>query len=284
MTVINAILPYFGGKRTLAPLIVEEFGKHAAYYEPFCGSMAVVINKPISSHETVNDLYGDLINLARVIQDPKAGAALHRRLRRVIMHEQLFEDAKSALLNAEDPVDRAFCTFVQGWMGRNGVSGTSQHNITLSRRWTPNGGHSGTRFWSAVESIPAWRRRLHRVCITQMDAFEFLESIDDCKQSVIYCDPPYIEKGATYVHDFQPSDHDRLADLLHRFKQTRVVVSYYEHPRLAELYPTWTKRNVYQTKAMVSQGQRGKTGEAAVAPEVLLINGPSFVETGGLFS
>jgi hypothetical protein len=38
---INAILPYFGGKRTLAPSIVAEFGPHRSYWEPFCVSKAL---------------------------------------------------------------------------------------------------------------------------------------------------------------------------------------------------------------------------------------------------
>ena len=43
---IKAIVPSFGGKRTLAPQIVAELGEHRAYWEPFCGSMAVLIAIP----------------------------------------------------------------------------------------------------------------------------------------------------------------------------------------------------------------------------------------------
>ncbi len=42
---ITAIAPWFGGKRTLAPRIIEALGKHTAYWEPFCGSMAVLLAK-----------------------------------------------------------------------------------------------------------------------------------------------------------------------------------------------------------------------------------------------
>lgn len=35
---ITAIAPWFGSKRTLAPRIVAELGKHTSYFEPFCGS------------------------------------------------------------------------------------------------------------------------------------------------------------------------------------------------------------------------------------------------------
>ena len=40
----------------------------------------------------------------------------------------------------------------------------------------------------------------------------------------IYCDPPYLEKGAEYVHDFCAGDHQRLAKALSRFAKARVVL------------------------------------------------------------
>lgn len=69
ITAITAIAPWFGGKRNLAPAIVEELGPHRGYWEPFCGSLAVLLAKPRVSQETANDLHGDLINLARVLQE-----------------------------------------------------------------------------------------------------------------------------------------------------------------------------------------------------------------------
>ena len=43
---ITAISPWYGSKRILAPRIVELLGDHKMYYEPFCGSMAVLLAKP----------------------------------------------------------------------------------------------------------------------------------------------------------------------------------------------------------------------------------------------
>ena len=39
---IKAIAPWFGGKRSMAPMIADVLGDHRAYWEPFCGSMAVL--------------------------------------------------------------------------------------------------------------------------------------------------------------------------------------------------------------------------------------------------
>lgn len=280
---ITAIAPWFGSKRTLAPRIVAELGEHRAYWEPFCGSMAVLLAKPPATMETVNDLHGDLVNLARVIQHPALGPALYRRLRRVWMSEVIHQEAAERFRErgntpaGEQPdVDRAADYMLCAWLGRNGVAGTQSYNQGFCVRYTKNGGHGAKRWQGVVDSIPAWGRRLRAVTILSRDAFELIEKIEDAPGVVVYCDPPYIVKGAKYVHDFKAEDHQRLASLLMRFTKTRVVVSYYDHPDLAALYPAprWTIVHCPTTKALVNQGMRDSEG-GTVAPEVLLINGPS---------
>lgn len=289
---IKAIAPWFGGKRTLAPTIIAELGEHRAYWEPFCGSMAVLLAKPPASMETVNDLHGDLINVARTIRHPIAGAMFYRRLRRVLMSQQLHHEIADELrakpihhvvsLNTIQighcDVDRAVNWFAAMWIGRNGVAGTKGYNFGYSVRYTKNGGHSAKRFDSAVASIPAWRRRMRNANILSTDGLSLCGLIEDSTGVVIYADPPYLVKGAKYLHDFDWLAHRRLAETLNRFQKTRVVVSYYAHPDLAAMYPGWTVVDCTMTKSLVSQNKRDANNNT-VAPEVLLINGPSY--TGG---
>jgi DNA adenine methylase len=56
---VTAIAPWFGAKRQLAPAIIAEIGPHSAWWEIFCGSLAVTLAKPPSAIETVNDLHSD---------------------------------------------------------------------------------------------------------------------------------------------------------------------------------------------------------------------------------
>jgi DNA adenine methylase len=274
MPKVTAIAPWFGGKRTLAPIIIEELGPHSSYWEPFCGSMAVLIAKPPCKMETVNDLHGDLINLARVIQSPDA-SALYRRLRRVLLHEDFVLEARERLEDLpEVGVERAFWFFLHSWIVRNGNAGCVESGQTFVKRFTSNGGGPATRLTSAVKSIPAWRRRMRSVQIMRMDAFEMLEKVEDKPGGVIYIDPPYMKKSSQYLHDFDWLSHRRLAKLLHRFTQTRIVVSYYAHPDLASLYPGWTHRECTMNKALAIR----KKGETKDAPELLIINGPSLAK------
>jgi DNA adenine methylase len=124
---IKALAPCFGGKRTMAPLIVEQLGKHTQYFEPFCGSMAVIFGKQPSQKETVNDLHGDVTNLARVVQQEDTASALYERQQKVLFAEGLLRDAREILdrpIGEVDPLDRAYWFFLASWMMRNGVAGT----------------------------------------------------------------------------------------------------------------------------------------------------------------
>ncbi|MPZ66778.1 MAG: hypothetical protein GEU83_15145 [Pseudonocardiaceae bacterium] len=60
---------YFGGKTLLAPKVVRLLPDHEHYVEPFAGSLAVLLAKPPTGMETVNDLDGDLMTFWRVLRD-----------------------------------------------------------------------------------------------------------------------------------------------------------------------------------------------------------------------
>ncbi len=169
---IKSILPYFGGKRTLAPRIVAEFGRHHAYGEICCGSLAVLMGKQPAAMEVVCDLYGHVINLARFMVSDR-WEELCGRLARTLMHDDVFLEAKAnaadedlsiELVPAESSgsieakhIDAAYWFFILSWMGRNGAAGTRGYNQTISTRYTSNGGSGGLRWCQAVDSIPAWR-------------------------------------------------------------------------------------------------------------------------------
>lgn len=275
---ITALAPWFGGKRNLAPAIIKLLGKHRVYWEPFCGGMSVLLAKTPCGMETVNDLHGDLVNLARVVQNEDMAVDLFGRLGRILMSESLFKDAAERYHkrgyggDGMPDVDAAFDYCLCAWLGRNGVAGTASYNQGFCVRYTANGGHAAKRFQSVVESIPAWYHRLRNVTILCRDAFEVIPRIEDTAGIAIYLDPPYLVKGAKYVHDFEPEDHERLAVLLRRFQKARVVVSYYDHPKLRELYPDWTSHKIEVSKALAHQGSRGTNDVKAV--EVLLVNEP----------
>jgi hypothetical protein len=74
---LRAPFPYFGGKSAVASLIWEKFGAVRNYVEPFAGSLAVLLNRPLpfDGTETVNDMCGFIANFWRALSvDPAAVA------------------------------------------------------------------------------------------------------------------------------------------------------------------------------------------------------------------
>jgi len=75
-TELTAPFPWFGGKRSVAPLVWSAFGRVDNYVEPFAGSIATLLANPDPPRqETVNDLDGFVANFWRAVQqDPEAVA------------------------------------------------------------------------------------------------------------------------------------------------------------------------------------------------------------------
>lgn len=73
---LQAPFQYFGGKSRIAHIVWRAFGKPHNYIEPFCGSAAVLLARPINAWpsnkiavETINDMDGYITNFWRVITD-----------------------------------------------------------------------------------------------------------------------------------------------------------------------------------------------------------------------
>lgn len=298
---IKALAPWFGGKRTLASDIIRQLGKHTQYFEPFCGSMAPLLEKEPSQKETVNDLHGDLINLARVCQGMETGPQLYERLQRAIMAAAILQEARESLdtpigdLNETAPslehVERAFWYFVASWMGRNGTAGTKRLDYQIAVRWTCGGGSPTVRWKHAASSVPWFHQRLQNVVILNRDAFSILDRFEDVPQTAIYADPPYLHESRVhgeYLHDFHVVEpvhslferrsgrdpHEQLAGLLRGYKRARIVVSYYDSPRVRQLYEGWTFIEKTMNKQLHAQNGRG--ARKTEAPEVLIVNGPAY--------
>ena len=112
------LLSYSGGKAHLAPWIISQLPEHASYCEPFCGSAAVLLQKPRAPLEILNDLNGDIANFFRVLRDH--GDDLRRRVNLTPYSREVDEEP------ADDPIElaRRFFHF----------SNTRWHNGTFKRQ------------------------------------------------------------------------------------------------------------------------------------------------------
>lgn len=293
MTQISALVPYFGGKRSLAPRIVEEIcraGRPDFFAEPFCGSMAVSLAMPEIPTHIVSDKNADIVLLATVLADEQDGYQLIDRLGQTTCSEMEYQRASTILeryrsADAENRYNNrteiAWAVFVAGWLGPNGSAQDDDGRFCV--RWGPGGGDPATRLRSAVDAAASIRERVRRFTILNRDGFEVIGKAVDHPKTALYVDPPYLRdtRGAgSYTHDFEDhgggifalegDDHDRLAVALNRFKQARIVVSYYDAPRLHELYPAPRWRFVDLGEAEGMMNAAGSTQRER--REVLIVN------------
>lgn len=95
---LKAPFPYFGGKRAAAGLVWERFGNPENYVEPFFGSGAVLLGRPVVGNiETINDKSGFVSNFWRAVRDDPVSVAGYA-------HNPVFENdlhAKHAWLVAQ---------------------------------------------------------------------------------------------------------------------------------------------------------------------------------------
>lgn len=273
---LNAILPYYGCKREQAKGLNELFGNHSAWWDLTCGSLAPLFSKQKSRVEVVNDISYSVTNLARVIQDDDFSCKLFDRLQRTLFCQEIFEEARKYLhliknnLQLKDGVSltHAYHYFVFSWLARNGFAGTKKElDLGLCKRFTSNGGDPAVRFKNAVDSIPSWWHRLRGVTILRECCIKLARKIEDKVGTVIYADPPYVEKTCEYLHEFSREAHVQLAEALSRFQKTKVFVSYYAHELVNELYVDkgWHLIDRTTTKKVSTRGN-------SKAEEIILTN------------
>lgn len=269
---IKCVAPWAGGKRTLAPRIVELLGEHDTYVEPFVGGCSILPVKPRAAVEIINDANPAVANVLRAMRDH--GRELGNLLDCYQFDKTIFQSARETI---ERPsvftysYQRAAIQLVVWWMGANGYAGTTKTGW-FAQRHTKTGGHPAVRWESFKRSLPAIAERLRGVLLANQDFRLFLRSRPhDARGIAIYADPPYFAKRIQYAHDFTLKDHVDLAAILNRYRRARVVVSYYDAPELATLYPPgrWERHEVKVSKASAN-ARRGAM--KTTATEVLLVN------------
>ena len=229
----------------------------------------------------VNDKHQNIINLAKVARDSALGPMLQSRLESRLLHP--VEHSESQRRAAVGPqcdldIDAAESYFVAVWMGRSARAGMSSE-LTGGPciRWTGNGGSSATRYRSAIDMLTEFRGIARRCDFVCMELTDYLDRVDDRDEHGLYGDLPFPKEGLKYLHNpgrkNETEWHRRVAEKLGSLRNCRVVMRFYDHPLIRELYPEpqWTWRFL--------KGRDQANGEK---PEVLLINGPSKV-SGNLF-
>lgn len=277
MTPPRPLLRWFGGKWALAPWIIDHLPPHRTYVEPFAGGAAVLLRKPRSHLEVLNDLDSELVNLYRVLRD---GGQAERLITALHLTAYAAEEFESAYEQADDPVERARRLIVRSFMGHG--SGAARLDRSTGFRRNAKGGRTALpREWSTYpDALRHTIARLNGVMIENRPAAEVIDYFNE-PDALLYVDPPYVWETRSklnaagqpfhgYVHELDDAAHLALLDQLDAHKG-RIVLSGYASPLYDERLRGWRR---------VTMKARADSGEDR--EEVLWINANA-CETGGLF-
>lgn len=200
---------YPGGKRKMLARLLAMIPPHKTYCEPFAGGLAVLLGKPPSKCEVVNDLNRDLVLFYRYAR----------------MHCDALLSELSAM-----PVARAELEFFK----------CSEPETELERaarffwRSMNTFGAMGSRFSRRKDRAPHWasdvirqrivavRDRLKRVYVECRPANEVIQFFDT-EETFFFVDPPYIEANPTRYAAFTREQMTELRDVLDACKGSWIL-------------------------------------------------------------
>jgi DNA adenine methylase len=259
-------VPYFGSKATCAPWIVSLLPPHEHYVEPFAGSLAVLLAKPPSRMETVNDLDGGLMTFWRVLRDRPTELL---RVCALTPHSRAEFDA--AAEPAADDLEVARRVWVRLTMSRSGTL-----RKTGWRHYIDPAG-SSTSMPAYLDGyrarIPHAAERLMGVTLECRPALELIASYGARPGVLLYVDPPYLGTTRGWGNNYNyrvemksEAEHRELATALWDCAAT-VVLSGYHSALYDELYEGWHREQVGTATSNASAGAQSRT-------EVLWSNRP----------
>lgn len=237
-------LAYFGGKTQLAPKIAALLPPHQHYVEPFAGSLAVLLAKPMSRMETVNDLDGDLMAFWRVLRERPSELA---RVCALTPHSRA-EHARAADAVAVDDLERARLTWVRITQGRAGTLRKTGWRYYVD----PAGSSKGMPGYldGYVERMAAAAERLHHVSLECRPWQVLVETFGAVPSVCMYVDPPYLgSTRSSGTYQVEMSDEASHVDLLAALLQCRasIVLSGYASDLYDAALADWARIEIPTT-------------------------------------
>lgn len=245
----------------MAKWIVSHFPQHRIYLEPFCGSCSVLLAKPPSFIEMVNDLDRRLISMFETLRaKPEELAAL---LWATPYSPENWRDGKAS----EDALEDArllISASQQFYVGCRNTSTWASDPCPAPHKPKP-------AVWAdwAGRVLP-FAARIKDVQLLCEDAVAAIQRVGHKPEALIYVDPPYL--GHEDEYRFRV-DYERLVDVLLKCK-AKVLISEYESA--VERFPGWS----VVRRTMPGRARTGAHAtKAREKTEILIANFPLEQET-----
>lgn len=236
-------MPYFGAKQGVAEQIVALLPPHLHYVEPYCGSLSVLLAKPLSAMETVNDLDARLMTFWRVLRDRPDDL---ERACALTPHSRAEYVACRSAAPSSDEVETARRVHVLLTQGRGGTlrDATTGWRHFVTARGSSHG-MAGNLGGYLARIAPA-AQRLRSVSLESMPALDLIGKYGQADDVLLYIDPPYLgslrQPGNDYRHDMRgEAEHRELAAALRGCAASVVLSGYPSDLYDRELFFDWSR-------------------------------------------
>lgn len=218
------IVPWIGGKRRLADILIPRFPSHTCYVEVFAGAAALFFMRPPAEVEVLNDVNDDLINLYRVVQHHLEEFV--RQFKWALSSRQVFKWLSDTPPHTLTDIQRAarFYYLQQNCFGGR-VEGRSFGTATTSP--------PGLNLLRLEETLSAAHLRLSGAYIENMD-WQACISRYDRPHTFFFVDPPYW-KTEGYGVPFGFEQYERMVEVM-KALQGRAIVTLNDHPDIRALF------------------------------------------------
>ena len=253
---IKPAITWPGGKTRLLGDILPLIPSHDTYVEPFAGGLAVMLAKPRSKLEVLNDINGDLVNFYRCVRFHTD--VLLTELEFVLNSREEFHDFRQQ--PGLTDIQRA-----ARWFFRNRTCFGGANMDSFGS--TASGGGALNSRANRLEAIRVLNVRLDRVSIENLDWLKCLD-LYDRPGTFFFLDPPYTGCDAGMYGTWTEADVLRFRERLARLRGKWMVT----------LNDTTTIRQIFhgcQIKGITrKRGITAKAGEPAKDYREIIITPP----------
>jgi len=215
--------PYPGSKGRLAGWVIDHIPDHQCYVEPFGGSAAVLLQKPKSSVEILNDCDGDIVHFYKVIRDREGELVewlkqtpFSRDLHRKYSHQYY------AGYRPDDDLERA-----GRWFYLRNTQFAQKYTCFSGFRLCQPRNHASV-YQNRTDRLHAVADRLRHVQVANRDYADLVDRTD-AEDTFFYFDPPYVDVGDDIYSHEGAFDHVRFVNILEE-TEANWIVSYTDLP------------------------------------------------------
>lgn len=245
------VIPWIGGKRRLAKIILPLFPEHTCYCEPFAGGAALFFMKPPSSVEVLNDCNNDLICLYRVLQNHLEEFVRHSQWS--LISRQMYEWLKITHPDTITDIQKAARFYYLQRMAFGGK--VSSRTFGVAPSCPPR-----LNLLRLEEDLSQAHLRLSRVYIEHLDWQKCIYKYDR-DSSLFFCDPPYWQTEG-YGVGFEFDQYERLAEALRGMKG-KAILTINEHPDMRKVFSEFRIETV-QINYTVGGADKGKNSQEMI--------------------